>query len=253
MSYILLTNDDGIDAPGLLTLARSIGQIADRVEIIAPAVNQSNSGHKITLFQEIQVEHRTVDDTYKGVAVHGSPADCIALAALGMVDWPPRMVISGINRGANMGQDISYSGTVSAALEATIQGIPAIAVSLDNHLADDPAEYIHAAELAAEVAQKVMQQGLPPFTMLNLNVPVGDAVQGIRLTRQGVRIYRNELEKGDGFVRVVGAPPTGVLDALGTDLWAVHNGYASLTPLHLDFTAHHFIADLAAWDLNGHS
>jgi 5'-nucleotidase len=252
MSYVLLTNDDGIDAPGIRAVAHALSQQGHTIRIIAPGENQSMSGHKITLFQNIRIEERTVAGTFPGVAVYGSPADCIALAALGLVNWPPRLVVSGINRGANMGQDVFYSGTVSAALEATIQGIPAIAVSLDNQQANDVATYAEAARITVQVVAKALQHDLPPFTALNVNVPGVDAVKGIRLTRQGVRIYRDELERSaDGqTVRVIGEPPTGVLDDIGTDLWAVHNGYASLTPMQLDLTEHSFLAALAAWDLN---
>jgi 5'-nucleotidase len=251
MTYILLTNDDGVNAPGILALAKAMHALADEVQVIAPAVNQSMSGHKITMFQDLHVQKTALADGTAAVAVDGSPADCIALASLGLVDWPPRLVVSGINRGANMGQDIVYSGTVSAAMEATIQGIPAIAVSLDNQQANDPADYADAAQIAVQVVKRALAHDLPPFTILNLNVPHGVPVKGIRLTRQGVRIYRDELEwdvSGE-TVRVVGEAPTGRLDEMGTDLWAVHRGYASLTPLHLDLTAHHFMADLTAWDV----
>ncbi|MEM6281604.1 MAG: 5'/3'-nucleotidase SurE [Chloroflexota bacterium] len=251
MAYIVLTNDDGVDAPGILALARALRPLADRLQVIAPAENQSMSGHKITLFQDIRIEtDRTIDNNIPAVAVHGSPADCIALASHGLVEWPPRLVVSGINRGANMGQDVVYSGTVSAAMESSIQGVPAVAVSLDNATANHPDDYAAAAQVAAQVVKAALQHGIPPFTILNINVPDVDAVRGIRLTRQGVRIYRDELEYSASgqYVKVVGDAPTGVVDEAGTDLWAVHNGYASLTPLHLDLTAHMFMAELAAWD-----
>ncbi len=250
MTYILLTNDDGVDAPGIQAMAATAQGMADKVRVVAPAANQSMSGHKITMFQDIRIEHCEIAGL-PAVAVHGSPADCISLAALGIIDWPPRLVISGINRGANMGQDIVYSGTVSAAFEATIQGIPALAVSLDNVNADDIEQYTIAARLAARVVARILEFGLPPFTVLNLNVPSGQDVKGLRLTRQGVRIYQDELIRSeDGqHVRVVGEEPTGKTDELGTDLWAVHNGYASLTPLQLDLTAHAFQSNLVAWDM----
>jgi 5'-nucleotidase len=251
MSYVLLTNDDGVNAPGILALANALRPIAKQIRVIAPAVNQSMSGHKITMFQDIAIEETTLAGDIPAVAVHGSPADCIALASLGVVKWPPRLVVSGINRGANMGQDIFYSGTVSAAMESTIQGIPAVAVSLDNHTADAPDDYTEAARLAQQVVAYALRHDLPPFTVLNLNVPSIDSVKGVRLTRQGVRVYRDELERSpDGTtVKVVGDAPSGRVDDIGTDLWAIHNGYASLTPLQLDLTAHHFMAALAAWDV----
>jgi 5'-nucleotidase len=149
-----------------------------------------------------------------------------------------------------MGQDITYSGTVTAALEAVIHGVPALAVSLSDHLAADPADYAEAARVAASVVRYMLDHEMPPFTILNLNVPKG-TVRAIRPTRQGVRIYRDEIEMNEDrtTVRIAGEPPTGVLDELGTDIWAVHNGFASLTPIHLDMTAHRFLADLASWDI----
>jgi 5'-nucleotidase len=252
MTYILVTNDDGVDAPGILALARAMTGIADQVGVIAPAANQSMTGHKITLFQDLQIdESRTLAEGISAVAVGGSPADCIALASHGLVQWPPRVVVSGINRGANMGQDIFYSGTVSAALEAVIQGVPALAVSLDNNEANAVEDYAVAARLAARVVARMLENSLPEFTALNLNVPYGVDVRGIRLTRTGVRIYNDEIERNGDLVKVVGEPPTGVIDRPGTDLWAVHNGYASLTPLQMDLTAHAFMADLNAWDVTG--
>ena len=248
MTYILVTNDDGVRAPGILALKKAMESIGE-VEVIAPALNQSASGHKKTLRQDIPVASTTLDDGTPALAVTGSPADCIALAALGMTRWPARIIVSGINRGGNMGQDITYSGTVSAALEATIHGVPAVAVSLNNQQANDVAEYEMAAQIAATVVRYVLQKGLPPFTILNVNVPANGTVSAIRLTRQGVRVYNDELDQEDEIYRIVGPEPTGMTDEEGTDLWAVHNGFASVTPIHLDMTAHRFLADLAAWDI----
>ena len=129
LTKIIVTNDDGVQAPGILALATALRRLAD-VQVIGPALNQSASGHKKTLFQDIPVSEVALADNTRAMSVGGSPADCIALAALGMVEWPPALVVSGINRGANLGQDITYSGTVTAALEAAIQGVPAVAVSL---------------------------------------------------------------------------------------------------------------------------
>lgn len=250
MSYILVTNDDGVSAPGILALAQAM-QVFGEVRVMAPARNQSASGHKKTFFQDIPVHNSTLaDGVTPAVAVDGSPADCIALAALGLNEWPPRIVVSGINKGANMGQDVTYSGTVTAALEATIQGVPAVAVSLSQRAAERVEDYAIAAQMAVTVVRKTLEKSLPPLTILNLNVPAGNDVRGLRLTRQGIRIYTDELEQQrEGAWRIVGPEPGGITDEEGTDLWAVHNGYASLTPIHLDLTAHRYLADLAAWDL----
>jgi 5'-nucleotidase len=245
---IIVTNDDGVQAPGILALASALRRIGD-VQVIGPALNQSATGHKKTLFQDIPVNEVALADGTPALAVSGSPADCIALAALGMVDWPPDIVVSGINRGPNMGQDITYSGTVTAALEAAIQGVPAVAVSLAAGTATHIEEYEEAARIAVIVTQKVLEKHLPSMTILNLNVPFLAPVKGIRLTRQGVRIYQDELSVNGSIYKIVGPEPGGQFEEEGTDIWAVHNGYASITPIHLDLTAHRFLADLAAWDI----
>lgn len=248
MTHIFITNDDGVKAPGLLALVQAMRTLGT-VQVVAPAVNQSAVGHKKTLFQDIPMTETRLADGTPAFAVGGSPADCIALSALGATRWPPSIVVAGINRGANMGQDITYSGTVTAAFEGTIHAVPAVAVSLDNPEASQPEDYRVAAQVAIKVVARVLEKGLPPLTILNLNVPRGEHVKGLRLTRQGIRIYRDELEKSGNVYRIVGPAPSGVTDEEGTDLWAVYNGYASLSPIHLDMTAHHFIADLAAWDI----
>ena len=248
MTYILATNDDGYAAPGIMALVRAMRALGE-VKVVAPARNQSASGHKKTLFQDIPVSEVTMPDGGPAMAVGGSPADCIALAALGAAQWPPNVVVSGINRGENMGQDLTYSGTVTAALEATIHGVPGVAISLADHDARDEADYARAAQIAVAVVRQVLQRGLPPFTILSLNVPPGDTIKGLRLTRQGIRIYLDALEKNGNVMRIVGDRPSGVTNEEGTDLWALHNGYASLTPVHLDMTAHRFLADLAAWNI----
>lgn len=251
MTYILVTNDDGVAAPGIMALANAVRQFGE-IGVVAPATNQSASGHKKTLFTDIPFHHAVMlDGETRALAIGGSPADCIALSALGATEWPPRLVVSGINRGANMSQDITYSGTVTAALEAAIHQVPAIAFSLDNHDANKPEHYETAAKVVEVVVGNMLNHldDLPPFTILNVNIPNTTEIKGIRLTRQGLREYRDELAQEGSVYRIVGDPPTGDLEEAGTDLWAVNNGYVSLTPIHLDMTAHHFMADLAAWDI----
>ncbi|MCY4009499.1 MAG: 5'/3'-nucleotidase SurE [Anaerolineaceae bacterium] len=250
MSRFIVTNDDGVFAPGIQTLVDALRPLGE-VQVVAPASNQSASGHKKTLFRDIHVEEVTMADGTPAYAVDSAPADCIALCGLGLCEWPPQLVVSGINRGANMGQDVTYSGTVTAALEATIHGVPALAVSKEVLVADEAdelREYEHAAQLAAQVASRILERGLPPFTILSLNVPAVES-RGLRLTRQGVRIYNDVLRRNGSHYQIAGDPPTGDVDEVGTDLWAVHRGFASLTPLHLDLTRHRFLAELSAWDL----
>ena len=252
MASIIATNDDGIDAPGIQALAEAMRALGP-VQVCAPATNQSASGHKITLFQDIAYSRCTVGDGIPALAVHGSPADCIALSLLGLVDERPDIVVSGINRGENMAQDLTYSGTVTAALEAAIHGLPAVAFSLAQADADHLDDYRVAAKVALSIAKRALEQGLPPYTILNVNIPPVkrlDDLRGIRLTRQGLRIYRDRLvEAGEGLARVEGDPPTAKTDELGTDVWAVHRDYVSVTPVHLDMTAHRFMASLEAWDM----
>jgi len=247
MTHILVTNDDGVHAPGISALAEAMTIFGD-VEIAAPATNQSASGHKKTLYTDIKTEVLTLPNGIEALAVGGSPADCIALSAMGMRTWPPRLVVSGINRGENLAQDLTYSGTVTAALEAVIHGVPAIAFSLSNHFADDPADYEQATKVAQKLVPYVLEHGLPPFTILNVNIP-NTEIKGMRLVRQGVRIFRDALDIDGDTVQIVGEPPTGVLDTMGTDIWAIHNGYVSITPVHLDMTAHEFMSDLVAWNI----
>lgn len=252
MTKILVTNDDGIHAPGIFALAQAMRQLGD-VTVMAPATNQSATGHKKTLHNDIPVAQTTLRDGTTATAITGSPTDCVALAALGIMEnWPPDLVVSGINRGGNMGQDISYSGTVSAALEAALSGVKAVAFSLDNPEANDPADYAEAARIAVIVAKLALVHPLPPLTILNVNIPNVQPVKGMRLVRQGVRIYFDELTPTTPervAYRITGPAPAGVYDTVGTDVWAVHRGYASVSPIHLDMTAHQFMAELAAWDI----
>ncbi|HLU08934.1 MAG TPA: 5'/3'-nucleotidase SurE [Oceanobacillus sp.] len=246
--YIVVTNDDGVQAPGILALATAMRQLGE-VIVVAPSINQSASGHKKTLFTDVPVSEVTLADGSPAYSVGGSPADCIAFAALGLLPWPPAIVVSGVNRGSNLGQDITYSGTVTAALEAAIHGVKAVAVSYANRDANAVEDYAEATRVATEVVKRTLEKELPPLTILNVNVPPCDRVRGIRLTRQGVRIYKDELAKDGNLYRIVGPEPTGNYEEEGTDVWALHNNYASLTPIHLDMTAHRFLADLAAWDI----
>lgn len=252
MTCILVTNDDGYDAPGIVALAEAMRELGE-VRVSAPAGNQSGSGHAISLFKDIAYKRCEIGGGIPTLAVAGSPADCIAVAMLGLLDQKPDIVVSGINRGANMGQDLTYSGTVTAALEAAIHGLPAVAISLAAPRADRIADYQAAARVALRIAGKVLNGGLPPLTILSVNVPAVaryEDLRGIRLTRQGLRIYRDELKHvGEGLVRVEGQPPVGKFDEIGSDIWAVHRYFVSVTPVHLDMTAHRFMATLEAWDL----
>ncbi|HDN80345.1 MAG TPA: 5'/3'-nucleotidase SurE, partial [Chloroflexi bacterium] len=192
MPYILVTNDDGVEAPGLLSLKKALEAIGE-VAVFAPDHNWSAAGHPKTMHKPLRVEEVRLADGTLAYASNGAPSDCVALAILGLLPRKPDLVVSGINLGGNMGHDITYSGTVAAAIEAVISGIPAIAVSIDTFSSD--ADYSVAARFAARLARYVLEKGLPPYTLLNVNVPAlpADEIKGVRLTRLGRRVYKDVL------------------------------------------------------------
>ena len=243
--HILVTNDDGVHAPGLLALAQAMRKLTDQVSILAPDHNWSASGHVKTLHRPLRVSETLLADDTTAWASDGAPSDCVALALLGFIPEKIDLVVSGINPNANLGHDVTYSGTVTAAMEAAIWGVPGIAVSIDRP--DDytgTIEYDDAAEAARRVvAWLVVQDPLPKDSILNVNVPYGplSEMKGFRITRQGLRIYRDELvrrldPRGKPYYWIGGDVPTGV-DEPGTDFGALAAGYVSTTPLQLDLTS----------------
>jgi len=196
-----------------------------------------------------------LDDGSHAMASDGAPSDCVALAMLGLIEDQIDIVVSGINPNANIGHDVTYSGTVTAAMEAAIWGIPGIAVSLDspeNHLGD--LEYGPAARVATNVVKIVIDQNMNSKTVLNVNVPYGDddAMNGYQITRQGLRVYRDRLDRrldprGKAYYWIGGDSPTGVPED-GTDFGALAKGFVSITPLHLDMTANKMLESLREWE-----
>ncbi len=253
--HILVTNDDGVTAPGLLALAQELRRLGN-VTVLAPDRDWTASGHVKTLNRPLRVKEVQLADDTPALTTDGAPSDCVALAVLGVVPAAIDLVVSGINPNANLGHDVTYSGTVTAAMEAVIWGIPGIAVSLDspeNHLG--ALEYGAAARVARRVAQAVVAHGLPEGTLLNVNVPYrpDEMIKGLRVTRQGLRVYRDELvsrqdPRGRPYYWIGGDIPTGVPDE-GTDIGALANGFVSVSPLHLDLTAHQTLEDLKKWDI----
>lgn len=241
--HILVTNDDGVTAPGLLALAQAMKPLG-RVTVFAPDKNWSASGHVKTLHRPLRVRETTLADGTPAYSCDGAPSDCVALPLLGFVDKVD-LVVSGINPYSNIGHDVTYSGTVTAAMEAVITGVRGIAFSLASQDKPDttsPAEYSHAAQIAQHVAQKVLEDGLPEGVVLNVNIPYlsVDAIKGYIITRQGLRVYRDALDKridprGQPYYWIGGDAPTGVNEE-GTDIGALANGYVSITPLQLDLT-----------------
>ena len=244
---ILLTNDDGIHSAGLQALASEL-QTFGRIVTVAPDRERSAVGHALTLHAPLRAEEITKDHW----AVSGTPTDAVSLGICSLLKEKPALVISGINKGGNMGDDLTYSGTVAAAMEATLMGVPAIAVSLaaQSFKFDDFAD---AAKIAKQLATTVLEHGLPADTFLNINVPDRKPL-GIRLTRQGKRIYEDAVvENRDPRGRTyywIGAGELGFQDMEGTDFHAVQNGYVSVTPLHLDLTNYAAMERLRQWQLD---
>ena len=242
MPHFLITNDDGVDAPGLLALAQEMRKLGE-VTVIAPDRNWSASGHVKTLHRPIRTKKAILSDGTEAIAIDGAPADCVALAVLGVVETPVDLVVSGINPWPNLSYDMFYSGTVSAAAEAVICGIPGIAVSTDHPL--DPRadrDYTTAAVTARRIAEKAIANGLHPNLLLNVNVPylLLDQLEGWRITRQGLRVYEDELltnrdPQGNPYYWIGGKFPSGE-PTEGTDIGAIKQGYVSIMPLHLDLT-----------------
>jgi len=254
MVHILVTNDDGVTAPGILALAKEM-EVLGKVSILAPDRNWSASGHVKTMHRPLRVKEIQLSDGIQALASDGAPSDCVALAVLGILPEKIDLVVSGINPNANLGYDVTYSGTVTAAMEATIWGIPGIAVSLDspeNHLG--ALDYEMAARVARQVAEKVNQRGLPKGTLLNVNVPYLPMTElaGFKITRQGLRVYRDELDRrldprNHPYYWIGGQSPTGIPED-GTDFGALQQGFVSITPLHLDMTAFDIVDSLETWE-----
>jgi 5'-nucleotidase len=251
--HILVTNDDGVTARGLLALAQEMRKLGE-VSVVAPDRNWSASGHVKTMHRPLRAKPTTLADGTPALATDGAPSDCVALALLGLLPDPVDLVISGINPYANIGHDITYSGTVTAAMEAVIGGIPGIAVSLDSReIFQGPRDYEPAAQYAAIIARQVIAQGLPKNTVLSVNVPympMAD-IKGIRVTRQGLRFYRDELvvrddPRGRPYYWIGGDPPTSIPED-GTDFGALEAGYVSITPLKLDLTDYDSLESLSKW------
>lgn len=252
--HIIVTNDDGITSPGLYALALALREVGE-VTVVAPTRNWSISGHQKTLERFLRADrYEFPDASIRAFASTGAPADCVTLASMGLLERKPDIVVSGINKGPNLGQDITYSGTVAAAFEAAIFGYPALAVSLEKyHLG---ADFTDAAAVAARIARRVLEEGLPRHTLLNVNVPNMPASQwgGIVTTRLGIREYSDKLiikvdPKGRPYYWVTGVAPGGDTETPETDIWAVHHGYVSVTPIRLDMTDEQLLQRVRGWGL----
>lgn len=249
---ILITNDDGINAEGIGTLADSLADFAE-ISIVAPMQEMSAMGHAITISDPLKVTEISRDEKHFGWAVGGTPADCVKIAISGGLVDRPDLVISGINQGANVGVDIIYSGTVSAAYEGTILSIPSMAISLDSFVQKD---FSAAGRVARFMAKKILKEGLPEGTLLNVNVPAGEyeSFKGYSITRQGNGTYEENVERRiDPRKRVYywlsGTRSYNDPDP-EMDENAVRAGYVAITPLHYELTNTHYMNTLKSWNLN---
>src|SRR5215203_7074573 len=257
---VLLTNDDGIDAEGLQALRRALLAVPGiELAVIAPDSNRSAIGRGITTRRPLWVEEVPFEDGTVGYATDGTPVDCVRFAALGLIDgFTADLIVSGINHGSNLGDDITYSGTVAAALEGVILGIPGIAVSQQSTAREMDFRLGHAfdfeaaAAFTARLVEEIDDVPLPSGTLLNVNVPAGE-IAGVEVTRLGKRLYRDELvlqeeESGRRQYRIYGEA-AGYEDEDGTDVAAVAHGRIAVTPIHFDLTDQPGLETLAGYDL----
>ncbi len=249
--FILLSNDDGVTAPGLAALAAALKDVGD-VMIAAPDRERSAAAHSISLDRPLRVE-QVLPNVF---AIDGTPVDCVYLALLHLVPRKPDLCVSGINNGFNLGSDFFYSGTVGAAVEATLRGIPAIAASVERRW---PQDFSPAATFVRSLVQAVLEQGkgaIEADSLLNVNVPAGE-VKGYRITSMGKRLYRDQVDvrhdlRGRPYYWI-GGPEVKAQDAPDSDSAAVREGMASITPILLDLTHRAAASRMAAWKLGDSS
>jgi 5'-nucleotidase len=257
---VLLTNDDGIDAEGLQALRRALLKVRDvELAVIAPDSNRSATARSITTRRPLWVQEILFDDGTVGYATDGTPVDCVRFASLGLIDgFKADLIVSGINHGSNLGDDITYSGTVAAALEGVVLGIPGIAVSQQSQAREMDFrlgrvfDFDAAAAFTARVVEEIDDVPLPTGTLLNINVPAGE-IGGVEVARLGKRIYRDQLslvdeESGRKQYRIYGDAPDYHHED-GTDLAVVAEGRIAVTPLHFDLNDRPGIETLQAYDL----
>lgn len=245
---ILVTNDDGVNSAGIVSLSEALRPMGE-VFVVAPESEMSAASHSLTLNRPLRIER--IDDQV--MSVDGTPTDCVLVAVQGILDSRPDLVISGINRGPNLGDDVTYSGTVAAALEATLLSIPSIAISL----ASSPGSKLHfetAASFARHLAQRLTESPLPPATLLNINVPnlAEDEIGGVEITRLGRRVYADVISEGldpngHACFLIEGAPPIWEEGEGGTDFAAIEASRISITPLLIDMTDHSLVSGLRDW------
>jgi 5'-nucleotidase len=247
---ILISNDDGVHAQGIKALSAELSKIAD-VTIVAPDRERSGASHSLTMDVPLRAHHIEPNR----IGVDGTPTDCVLLALKRLLDRPPDLMVSGINRGPNMGDDVTYSGTIAAAMEATLLGVPAIAVSLTRNKPGDY-DYGPAAAITAQLALVVLERGLPEGTLLNVNIPNApvEEISGVEVVRQGKQVYEEAVvEKKDPRGRTyywIGGQLTTWKPDDDTDYAAVNRNHVSVTPVHLDLTDYTTMEVLRNWGLD---
>jgi len=251
---ILLTNDDGVRAEGLVRLAEALDGLG-AIHVVAPDRQRSAIGHAITLDTPLKVEEVALSAGLRALACSGTPTDCVMVAVHGLLPALPDLVVSGINHGANMGEDLTYSGTVSAAMEGALMGIPSMAVSAAPG-AGGRVRYEAAAAAARAIARLVLDRGMAPGTLLNVNAPscAVDEIQGASVTRLGYRDYAITIQEstshtGERLCTIQGGPSDHPGQP-GTDVEAIAAGRVSVTPVSLDLTASALMRDLVSWPLD---
>ncbi len=251
---ILLTNDDGIYAPGIAALKHNIQDLG-HINVVAPDVEQSGVGHSITFSHPLRIREVHLHNEFIGYGVNGSPADCVKLAVYEVMKNRPDVVISGINMGSNVGIHILYSGTVAAAVEAAIMGFPSIAISFE--ISDKYADVQSAAKVARGVIESILKHKLIAGSLLNVNIPSlpPDQIKGIRITRQFAHDFKEAFEKridpaGKTYYWMIGTNKY-IHHEEGTDISAVNEGYISITPLRYDLTDHSLYKKIEGWDWKG--
>jgi 5'-nucleotidase len=260
---VLLTNDDGIQATGLHAMRRALLEVPDiELAVIAPDSNRSATARSITTRTPLWVDEVELGDGTTGYATDGTPVDCVRFAALGLIEFEPELIVSGINHGSNLGDDITYSGTVAAALEGIVLGVPAIAVSQQaDHGAMDfrigrawePENFESVAAFVARIVDELDEVPMPAGTLLNVNSPAGK-IAGVRACGLGKRIYRDSLElaeeqDGRRRYRIYGEAP-GYHHEDGTDFAAISDGCIAVTPLHFDLTDRAGVETLGGFDFD---
>ena len=249
--HVLISNDDGINAEGIFALSQEIKKIAD-VTVVAPATQQSAVGHAITVNYPLRAVPYQKNNNFFGYAVDGTPADCVKLGVKFLVKEKPDLVISGINHGSNTAINIIYSGTVSAATEGTILGIPSIAISLTSY---QNLDFTYAAKFASRLALLVAERGLPKGTLLNVNIPAvpEDLIKGVMLTRQGISVWEDRFDARRDPANREYYWLTGAMNVLDTeddaDQIAVKNNYVSVTPVKYELTDRLLLENMKEWGI----